>query len=40
LGNGDSFRAAPNDNHFDASVHRLVAEVLYERLTQSTDASP
>jgi hypothetical protein len=39
LGDGDKFRAAPNDNHFDASVHRLVAQVLFDRLEQSTGAS-
>jgi hypothetical protein len=32
LGDGRAYRASPNDNHFDARGHALVARVLKERL--------
>src|SRR5262249_31659976 len=34
LGDGRAYRAAPNDNHFDARGHALVARVLKDRLAQ------
>jgi hypothetical protein len=34
LGDGRAYRVAPNDNHFDARGHELVARVLKERLAQ------
>ncbi len=34
MGDGTPYRAAPNDNHFDARVHAAVAGVLHERLEQ------
>jgi len=32
LGDGTRHRSGPDDNHFDAGVHRLVAELLFQRL--------
>lgn len=32
LGDGTNYRAAPNDNHFDAKSHAIVAQTLAERL--------
>jgi lysophospholipase L1-like esterase len=31
LGDGSQFRARPNDNHFNAAVHAVVARVLHEK---------
>ncbi len=39
LGDGRRFRAAPNDNHFDAATHALVARTLKEFL-EKKDQSP
>ena len=29
---GDAHRASPDDNHFDAATHEMVAETLYRRI--------
>lgn len=39
LQDGSKFRASPDNNHFNADVHRLVAEEILKRL-QSTEKQP
>jgi hypothetical protein len=38
-GDGIGYRAAPNDNHFDARTHHMVAELLWDRLKATAPAS-
>ncbi len=38
LGDGSKFRVSPNDNHFDARVHELVAALIKRHLDGREDA--
>ncbi len=40
LGDGTPYRVGPNENHFDARGHRLVAEALWEKLGQPGASRP
>jgi len=40
LQDGSKFRASPENNHFNADVHRLVAEEILKRLQSTEKQSP